>query len=198
MAQLACMDQGSVLGVLGIVARELSDIVRSERAERIRRMGAWTWGLLGKCRELGELATEEVGTIRDLGKRAVKISHKFREAEISRLEEEPDVSDSDHEELDESQDSNTGVPKAQEAPEVAPDGEDSSIPDPTDLSDQLEAARARLQAQLKDSDVHQSASGTEEGDAAQQTRATLDMILTIVGEFFGQRDLLEAREIWSL
>ena len=34
-------------------------------------------------------------------------------------------------------------------------------------------------------------------DVDQQTRMTLDMILTIVGESYGQRDLLELRDIWG-
>ncbi|KAF2230306.1 hypothetical protein EV356DRAFT_570414 [Viridothelium virens] len=43
--------------------------------------------------------------------------------------------------------------------------------------------------------------GTSVGDAEGEnlllnTRVTLDMILTVVGEVFGQRDLLEFREIW--
>jgi hypothetical protein len=31
----------------------------------------------------------------------------------------------------------------------------------------------------------------------QQVRTTLDVILTIVGEFYGQRDLLDFRDIWD-
>jgi regulator of vacuolar morphogenesis len=37
----------------------------------------------------------------------------------------------------------------------------------------------------------------EIGDSVQQARVLLDMIITIVGEFFGQRDLLDAREVWT-
>jgi len=29
------------------------------------------------------------------------------------------------------------------------------------------------------------------------TRATVDMIITVVGEVYGQRDLLEFREVWE-
>lgn len=199
MAQLACMDQSSVLGVLGIAARELSDIVRSGDADRLRRMGAWAWGLLGKCREVGELATGEVGTIRDLGKRAVKISHKFREAENNQPaeNEEADAFGSDSGETPKSQGSNLQDQPCPEAPEQVSDGHESAMPDASDQPAELEVAKARLQAKLQSKTEIHSTADLEGADAAQQTRALLDMVITIVGEFFGQRDLLEAREVWT-
>lgn len=195
MAQLACMEQSSVLGVLEIVARELSDIVRSGDAGRIRRMGAWVWGILGRCRELGELSTEEVGAVRDLGKRAVKIFSKFREAEKSRPTKHTHETDS-NEENNEPGDAGTQGKSGQEASKQGPVGEDSAMPDATD-SAALEAAKARLQAKLEGDSEVDSTANSEGGAAALQTRAMLDMIVTVVGEFFGQRDLLEAREIWN-
>lgn len=36
----------------------------------------------------------------------------------------------------------------------------------------------------------------ETTDCALKTRAVLDMIVTVVGEIFGQRDLLDSRELW--
>ena len=33
-------------------------------------LGAWAWGLLAKCREVGEMGSEEVGVLRGLGKMA--------------------------------------------------------------------------------------------------------------------------------
>jgi regulator of vacuolar morphogenesis len=198
MAQLACMDSHSVLGALGIVARELSEVVRSENAESIRRMGAWTWGILGKCRDVGELATEEVGAIRDLGKRAVRIFEKIGEANNQFPQDGPDS--------DTAEDNQT----ENEAPQDDPEQEvmqqvevvgtdDSDIPDATNESDDLEAAKARLQAQLQgdmDNNRTDDASAGDKEYMIQLTRAMLDMILTVVGEFFGQRDLLEARQIW--
>ena len=34
-------------------------------------------------------------------------------------------------------------------------------------------------------------------DVVMQTRAMLDMIITVVGEYYGQKDLLQEREIWE-
>lgn len=197
MAQLACMDQSSVFGVLEIAARELSDIVRSGDADRIRRMAAWIWGLLGKCRERGELATGEVGAIRDLGKRAVKIFHKIQDSKNSQPTGDADETGSDGEEPYVKEDATMEVKTEQEAPEQAPVENDSEMLDATDQSSALEAAKARLQAKLEeDPEVHSTANGEDEA-AAHQTGAMLDMIVTVVGEFYGQRDLLEAREIWT-
>lgn len=202
MVQLACMDSSSVLGVLGILARNLSENVRSGSTECVRRIGAWSWGLLGKCREIGELATEDVGVIRDLGKRAVKISQKVREEEHSRSMAE-DASEWEIGEDEQLEDAALQEETGQEAPPQVPvpDGGDSDMSDVADQSDELEAAKARLQVQLQDKVESEMTGETKEedaeGDLAQQTRAMLDMIITVVGELFGQRDLLDAREVWT-
>lgn len=202
MVQLACMDSSSVLGVLGILARNLSENVRSGSTECVRRIGAWSWGLLGKCREIGELATEDVGVIRDLGKRAVKILQKVREEEHSRSMEE-DAFESEIGEDEQLEDAALQETTGQEVPPQVPvpDGGDSDMPDAADQSDELETAKARLQAQLQDNIESEMTGETKEedveGDLAQQIRAMLDMIITVAGEFFGQRDLLDVREVWT-
>jgi len=198
MAQLACMDSDSVVGALGIVARELSDVVRGGDVESIRRMGAWVWGILGKCREVGELTTREVGVIRDLGKRAARICEKIQEANSQYYF---DGTDSD---IGEDIQTRNTTPQGDSGQEMMQQAEtadtgDSDMPDATKESDDLEAAKARLQAQLRDDVDTKSTDDTSEGEktyVAQQTNAMLDMILTVVGEFFGQRDLLKARQIW--
>lgn len=67
----------------------------------------------------------------------------------------------------------------------------------TDKEQQLEAAKRRLLAALEHSDSEDEEK--EEQAAARERsrmnmRATLNMILTVAGEFYGQRDLLEFRE----
>lgn len=81
--------------------------------------------------------------------------------------------------------------------EVEDDGNDAVL--------SLEDAKARLLAQLDDqpgadaddaSEVVSEVVSEEEAARLQaqvNTRATITMILTVVGEFYGQRDLLEAR-----
>ncbi|KAJ6141317.1 hypothetical protein N7470_010213 [Penicillium chermesinum] len=75
------------------------------------------------------------------------------------------------------------------------DAQDTPMPDTTG-SDVLEAAKAQLQAQYLDTAEEASASDDFES-IQKQTFVLLDMIITIVGEFFGQRDLLVEREVWS-
>ncbi|BCR85372.1 uncharacterized protein ACHE_20830A [Aspergillus chevalieri] len=205
--QLACMDMESVLGVLGIMARLMSENVRSGDIVRIRRIGAWAWGLLGKCREVGQLGTEEVGEIRDLGKRAVKILGKMREDERAVQEEDQesvDDEDQDEEHVGE-QIEETETADSEQAASAESEAPDHDMKDAgaENTTDELEAAKARLQAKIQgnvDEDCQvQTHSDTEEnpGEVAMQTRAMLDMIITVVGEYYGQRDLLEAREIWQ-
>ncbi|KAJ5693087.1 hypothetical protein N7462_002510 [Penicillium macrosclerotiorum] len=219
MVQLACMDLDSVLRVLSVLARELSENVRSGNTVCVRRTGAWAWGLLGKCRDVGELATDQVGEVRNLGKRAAKILQKISEKEKKQSREEGEASDSDAEE-DEAENESPGEELIHETAVQ----QDSEMPDAVDFSAELEAAKLRLRNQLQDrtevtataeeSDVAMPESHPESGDAlegaadvngddedeentGQQARALLDMIITIVGEFFGQRDLLDAREVWT-
>lgn len=194
MAQLACMDQTSVLGVLQVMARLISEILRGGDAEKIRRIGAWAWGLLGKCRDIGELSTEEVGDIRDIGKRAAKILEKIREAEENPRMEGEETPDSDS-----GEDTQQGALAPEEEPEekLQPEPVKDADADMSDALDtELEAAKARLQAKVQESGEDEPAIADQDC-GMKQTRAMLDMIITVTGEFFGQRDLLDSREVWS-
>lgn len=197
MVQLACLDSESVLRVLSILARGLGENVRGGDPDLVRRVGAWSWGLLGRCREVGELATDQVGELRDLGKRAAKILLRMQETEFKRAAEDSDVSDSDDGDGEEAPREENA--QAEDQGEEALEAQDADMPD-ADLSAELEAAKLRLQAKLQSDAVPGVADErdqVEPGDSVQQGRVLLDMIITIVGEFFGQRDLLDAREVWT-
>lgn len=204
MVQLACMDMDSVLGVLTIMARLMSENFRSGDVHRVRRLGAWAWGLLGKCREVGELGTEEVGEIRGLGKRAVKILEKMKEDEVraSRMAARDGESSASEEEYQPFES------MGHVAAEQAEDQTSGPVED-------LEAAKARLRqriqdergqpatetnapAQTADTDMEEASAEDVTVDLASQTHAMLDMVITVVGEFYGQRDLLDTREIWDV
>jgi hypothetical protein len=208
--QLACMDMDSVLGVLGIMARLMSENVRSGDAERVRRIGAWAWGLLGKCRDVGQLGTEEVGDIRDLGKRAVKILQKMREEDekTKAARRDGDLSNEEPDD-DEIPEDDHGHPEDAQENNLAAEQTDHEMQDAErePPAEDLDAAKARLQAMLQGNenetlepvDVANNAEESRKDSAievAMQTRAMLDMIITVVGEYFGQRDLLKEREMW--
>jgi regulator of vacuolar morphogenesis len=193
------MDMDSVLEVLEILARMMSDVVRSEDIEGVRRMGVWAWGLLGKCREVGQLATEEVGVIRNLGKRAATILNKVQETENIRYQEtassvsNPEAEGNTQKEPTTHEEENTQQEEPLESAEVHA----STISDAPLEQSELEAAKARLQAKLWNNDESdETPNNADEDYLVNQTRALLDMIITVVGEFYGQRDLLEAREVW--
>ncbi|KAF9251265.1 hypothetical protein LCP9604111_2666 [Penicillium roqueforti] len=251
MVQLASMDMDSVLEVLEILARMMSDVVRGDDTQRVRRIGAWAWGLLGRCREVGQLSTREVGVIRNLGKRAATILRKVQELENEEYEEEADYSvagpakdktqqgdlvedekDTKAEAQQRSTVQNEEATKQETQPEPTFQGEENKeeaqreppvpneagskqakLPETDALSleeSDLEAAKARLRARLLQNDSLQTNSDSvetpgsweeeeeeEDDDWSIQTHAVLDMIIMVVGEFFGQRDLLEEREIWE-
>ncbi|GKZ20286.1 hypothetical protein AbraIFM66951_001380 [Aspergillus brasiliensis] len=203
--QLACMDMECVLGVLEIMARLMSENVRSGDAQRVRRIGAWAWGLLGKCRDVGQLGTEEVGEIRELGKRAVKILSKMREEDEKKMQEGDGSDEEDAEE-----DTGEHAPEGEEGTQQVDGPSDDQDHDMQDVEEEkpateedLEAAKARLQAKLAGEEEQPTATEPEAGnenpanEAATQTRAMLDMIITVIGEYYGQRDLLGARELWN-
>ncbi|KAL4723443.1 hypothetical protein ACLX1H_009940 [Fusarium chlamydosporum] len=77
------------------------------------------------------------------------------------------------------------------------DAEEGEVAAP-ESQENLQAAKERLLAQLKN-EATADDDGDAEKEAAKQRlranlRATLNMILTVAGEFYGQRDLLEFRE----
>ncbi|ODH27812.1 hypothetical protein ACO22_04090 [Paracoccidioides brasiliensis] len=276
MAQLACMDMESVLGLLAIVARSLSTAVRSGESARVKRLGAWAWGLLGRCRAVGELGSEAVSDIRELGKRASRILMKVRESEEVMLEsvgetddlrDEFDMEDEDggeeedegaeeyrkifgceeggkgHGDEDGIDEDGPGIMKSSimkndvntyrnsSGPMISQEkAMETAIPPSgsTDIQDELDAAKARLQARLQfqepsdsmeprgdeveleensdgegeegeldDSYGDDQCDGDESAVAHRYTRAMLDMVITVVGEFYGQKDLLEFRDIWE-
>lgn len=102
----------------------------------------------------------------------------------------------------------TSNPPTESKAELDSDVEDGEIADesePMDLESDIESAKARLLANLEkaaspDSDDDESGTkdtGEEAFDPVRSRmnmRATLNMILTVAGEFYGQRDLLEFRD----
>ena len=77
---------------------------------------------------------------------------------------------------------------------------------------QLEEAKKRLKGCLSEANIQSPSTNAVTGDASdspgfsaaqneldvdRQIAIILDMILTVVGEFYGQRDLLEFRDIWG-
>jgi Survival motor neuron (SMN) interacting protein 1 (SIP1) len=241
-AQLAQMDFASALRLIRI----LMNLLKKNR-DIPKNMSAWTWALLARVEEVGAMGSEEVGVLRELGKRAVWILASIKQSKDDQraLMEAGGYDDEDDEEEDVALDweveggldlEETGTVLS--IPELAvvqqsasEDGEilDDAVPD---ASESLEAAKARLlsrmaeeegypeppaideksekrvlevnnntqtedvaaiEAEIQASKDHEAIEDEDEEYPSQNTLATLCCILTIIGEEYGQRDLLEYR-----
>jgi hypothetical protein len=241
-AQLAQLSTKDIFRALELCTRNLS------RAGEISRTRAyWIWCLLGKVREYGTLDNSQVGIIRQLAKKSAALGMRLRGATVPAFELPQAESESDNEsvvdwDMNVSDDDGKVTEDAMEIEAEA----DKHPPDT------LEAAKARLLAQVDDMAVAEVAPNVKsidalhaavlaqlgdrlvkptllsrdeaeqqrqtlrdqklgkhvedvpplknaepEDDAIMHTKATIDMILTVAGECFGQRDLLAYREVWS-
>jgi hypothetical protein len=309
-AQLAGMDKGTVLRLLKMLGDRKGKLLNTGeggKKER-RRMSLWVWGLLARLPEQGELVSEEVGVVRELGKRAVWVGVEMKGVDMGGLREQiGDGEEAEQEEEDGYGNENVSDVEVDEGNDeldlegdtgetedfIDGDYMDGSDPrhshwDPLDsslLSDSdmilkigptlpeplqeptpqqsstnnspkrpeiikgdtrereeaedaaLEAARVRLIERLQSHvlppsgprkepledddeatrrahgdeyrdggrDEEMKTGGVEDGEeevedkqsAMQGTKALLDMIITIAGEVYRQRDLLEFREVWE-
>jgi hypothetical protein len=114
--------------------------------------------------------------------------------------------DAEDGEVFEAEDTLAHLHPVEEAKEAVSDMEDGEIADEEpstnrDISNAIAAAKARLLASLGDSDTPNKrlASAPQQHDEADlmadkfNMRTTVNMILTVAGEFYGQRDLLQFR-----
>ncbi|KIV78569.1 hypothetical protein PV11_06213 [Exophiala sideris] len=162
--QIACMDSETILELVKFLRMRLNTLVQNE--SNAARVGAWIWAILGRCRDRGELSSEEISELRGLAQRAMQLLRK----QNSRS------NDLDREDLDEEDD-------------VGQLGIQADEQDPTSAVARMEVENRHI----KDNIV-----GQEEAWISHKLVCmTLDMIITVVGEVYGQRDLLELRTKWS-
>ena len=220
MVQLACMDSESVLEVVKILTGTMAQTIRSKSRDKILRFGAWVWGILGKCRDRTELCSEEIAVLRELGKRAVTLLVSIRDKTRKAKDTGQELLEKEGEDVQES------IPPDELVAGIVPEDsietdearmrrenldDDGSANNEQDAA-ALEAAKKRLQNSFLSTSGAESRSesvvtggmndllgisGAEELAVDQQVRMTLDVILTIVGEFYGQRDLLDFRDTWD-
>lgn len=253
-AQIASMDKGTVLRLLGVLTNGAP--LKSGLAVEVS-VSRWIWGLLARLPERGELNSEEIGVIRELGKKAVLLGMSLREdkqweAGLEAFEAEYEEDEGDREgsayankeeislDLDEdlgnAGNATTESSSTCTAPQIGPqlpsppservdiedkilngnngDAKEGDIASSdVDMINDLAAAKARIIASLGkegDDDHQESVDNTngqtkivdEEVQTYQSaskwnTKATVDMIITVAGEMFGQRDLLEFRSVWG-
>jgi hypothetical protein len=271
-AQIASMDKHTVLRLLGLIS---GGTLLKRGAEIEVSVSRWLWSLLARLPERGELTSEEIGVVRELGKKAVLIGVGLCEEktwEEGMREVEKDLDEEEHEELPEIVNDNeikldseneevplqdaengaefleadimndvafigpqlagageemsatdddenmvmtsatglshSGIEKDGHAEAHLEDGEKLLWPERPEDPEDLAAARARVLARLdqEQSDVSIveeieqakiQRADDERAHALWNTKATVDMIITIAGEIYGQRDLLEFRGTWD-
>ncbi|KAH6665474.1 hypothetical protein B0J14DRAFT_620811 [Halenospora varia] len=255
-AQIATMDKATVLRLLGLLTG--GNLLKRGLDVELG-VSQWTWSLLARLPDRGELTSEEIGVIRELGKKAVLVGMGMKDDETLNQgmdEVEAGLADQEEEEIldvvndaeiplenDESgaeepftvsadlgpdapgimkgangksfesvtaeaAKSSVALYESQSpiiaTPEVLHDtGIDACEVKGSDADD-LEAVKAKMLAQLSSSQEEDMLVAKELATAKANkemarwnTKATVDMIITIAGEIYGQRDLLEFRAAWD-
>lgn len=235
MMQLALLSQFSVLRILAWLTIENAVLRRG--MEINEHTSLWLWGLLARVPDRGELSSEQISIVRELGKKAVLVRLGFKEAEdwssgLDVLEAGMD-GDVDHDadfetpqtaaeiaaeakmsrdqdtssdeaiadpaqSLEETVDATTPSKKIASEPQTS-----TAVEEPSSTTvltkdaeaEELAGAKARFLESLKAEEQEQSAAA-DSIVPSKNTRVALDMILTVAGEVYGQRDLLEFRETW--
>jgi hypothetical protein len=259
-AQIASMSKVTVLKLLGLLT---TGTLLKRGAEVQVGVSRWAWALLARLPERGELTSEEIGIVRDLGKKAVlvgmglkeeqaweegmeeveaglddeyyeegsavvngdeidlNIEGGFEDSELDPLIPETDTINDDESNKRQKMGQITGPRLPTDSTVPVPitkkqDDEEKSFmangtgnhEDEGELSaEDLVAAKARMLAALngsKEEPLHEAEIFEEEnllklkkGAERCNTKATVDMIITVAGEMYGQRDLLEFRQVWG-
>lgn len=277
---LSRLDQDAVVAGIAALEKHLA----WKTLERESYLGAWAWGLLARCREVGMMGSDEVGVIRDLGKKARAMVRLLAAglggAQGTQSEENEEQDEKDEEslldedgkprpedggengkherEIFDRTKSTEGIPvhkdfdnpQLSDAANNIPNGDAISSLDggvltlvnkhyqpPTASDDEIAEAQERLLTTLHDTtpseppdppttsddhlsstpqkinsqvvDQHSERTSQRSLSPAKESHplnpislttriaATLDMIITIVGEAYGQKDLLEGRMVWD-
>lgn len=178
------------------------------------RTGRWLWALFARLPDRGELDYREVGYIRDVAKQAVmRLAHLSYDMAGTDVQGDDDLGEEEEEEGEELiaqedggevAEPNQGEPLSVENVNKA--DEDQGGPDdmPMDMESEPETGEAKETGQdgvtgegEKPQEAAEDGKADQEGeDGEMQQRATLEMVLAVAGEFYGQRDLLAFRTPW--
>lgn len=206
---LAALETWTVLRVLRLATGMLK---RRRNVEQ--RLSRWVWGLLCRLDDVGLLDNDQVFVVRELGKRAVWVLEwvaKMEQQNTEDLDDDQRLEDEDAEGQADSKDAETPATDPDEATALeAAKARLLSIPpsisQTSSINSQQEAINAKPldacssdEISLQQTENNQAEEKPESSDYPNSnTRATLDMIIMIVGEVYGQRDLLRSREEWRI
>jgi hypothetical protein len=183
-----------------------------------KNLSAWAWVLLAKCRGVGEMNSDEISVLRDLARATLVVAEKIMEdvdgaaadgrdgIEQERMDAvddqttEADVATKLEGAAEATFEKENAQETIQASVEASLDSETGNNGISMDVEDLLNARKAELMQQVSDdTDVHKA--DEEEkirmDSLRKQALATIDIVVTIIGEAFGQRDLLARRQVWS-
>lgn len=172
---ISSLDTAGVLRILTVLDEDIDEFIA--KGENLPpSLGAWTWLLLGRLDDAGGLTSEEVGTVRDLAKRA---GWALAALKIAVLQRESAAND------DGGMDGQTTGSKGTMHEPTHNDLEDGELEDEDTAPSSAKAAQGS-----------KAATSSKEPVPNESTLATLHLIITVAGEFYGQRDLLDSRLPW--
>lgn len=195
IVQLRRLDAASTFALLQLLTQEMSTL-RPTEAAGVRRFGAWAWVTLAKTPQIETLASEEIAEVRELGKAAIEVLTQSIESGNDLLHKEDTseriarrgadfeaITGTDSEFMDQSR--RTLLHSLEEEPLTC-----------------SEYQAPNLQ-RIINAEWSNEESGALPSNGAFSSRPTqilgmvLEMIITIVGEIYGQRDLLDHRLVWT-
>lgn len=161
-AQLACMDDGSILTLLRLICRRVYALFRAHDVVTAKRVNLWIWSVLGRCPGREVLDSDRIAELRELAKRASCMADR----------------------LIHTKDAGTHVLTRDNIGNGHITGEDSDEYEDDEVN-------SLLDAQGYVSMPHETI------NVITEKLVSLDAIVTVVGEVYGQRDLLQARKRWD-
>jgi len=174
LAQLRSMEQDVVFGLLEMVQKH--SLLRTK--ETSPTVSAWIWALLARLDDVGTMNNDQVWILREFGKKAVLVQLSLDNPEGAEALERESGADAEPEVL------------VKNGDELTVELEDTA----ETTTDETTQSPTRTKPEQGDSTVKNT---TTTPKARENTLATLDMIITIIGEVFGQRDMLEFRKPWT-
>lgn len=187
MVQLACMPRLDALALLEVACDALT--LRRLGSDEGRALAAWVWGLLGRVGEVGRLGSDEVSGVREIGKAALRLARAWTDGTWD-SDAAGEASERAREPTPPRRRRNTSSP-----PASADEREEEAEHDTTA---HLAAAKAQAMTTLGLASPRDAPPNALRIESDDRVTGTLDMILTLVGEAYGQRDLLEGRaELWK-
>ncbi|THY73493.1 hypothetical protein D6C86_03976 [Aureobasidium pullulans] len=222
-AQLASLDSPSILRLLKLVEGQLENCRKTNIPHNL---SLWAWSLLAKLENVGLLQTRDVSVVRDLAKMAVWVRMMHHKSKYGRSND-PDYEHLDHypeenaaqqeqeegEVVDEkSADAEAGAPEdepvgaaepidaavqAQIQEEITAETGNGDAAMDLDSEDQLLDAIAARKRQLQTEAEAQEKEQKSEEFPDTNTCLTIDMLVTVASEFYGQKDLLVGRLAWD-